>query len=362
MWARVAGLNSFISSSEPRAWRGFLRIAVSVFAALSLAIYALILLVDPYGNIPFSLPLERAPVSTNQRFSYPTLARAARFDSAVIGSSTVRLLDPTTLDATSGARFVNLAMNSATAYEQMRIHELFLHHHPDAGAVIVGIDDSWCRRETAIQRYTFREFPKWMYDENPWNDLLYMFNDKALENTVRLLELLSGKRSPKYETNGYRDFTLDFGSYDQRAVATRLYPKGRPAERRVPAIPPQSQHPEWQFAAHALLRTMLERTPAKTRTVLVFVPMHGDYLARSEPLYRECKARILPIAQEYGATVFDYMRESAITRDDNNYWDPLHYRGDVARIIERDVGTALSGRAEPQPWYRIYPPAAATQH
>jgi hypothetical protein len=263
--------------------------AVSVFAGLALAIYALILLVDPYGNIPFSLPLERAPVSTNQRFAYPTLARAARFDSAVIGSSTVRLLDPSRLDVVSGARFVNLAMNSATAYEQMRIHELFLRHHPDARAVIIGIDDSWCRRETAVERYTFRAFPEWMYDENPWNDLLYMFNDKALENTVRLLELLSGKRSPKYETNGYRDFTLDFGNYDPRTVADRLYPKGRPAARRVPALPPEGQHPEWHFAAHALLRTMLERTPADTETLLIFAPMHGDYLARSEHLYRECR-------------------------------------------------------------------------
>lgn len=322
----------------------------------------MILLVDPYGNIPFSLPLDRAPVSTNQRFAYPTLARAARFDSAVIGSSTVRLLDPSRLDAASDARFVNLAMNSATAYEQMRIHELFLRHHADARAVIIGIDDSWCRRESVIERYTFRQFPEWMYDENPWNDLLYMFNDKALENTVRLLELLSGKRSPKYETNGYRDFTLDFGTWDARAVSARLYPKGRPAARRVPAIEPEASRPEWRFAAHALLGTMLGRTPENTQTLLVFPPMHGDYLARSEPLYRECKARILPIAQHYGATVLDYMRESRITRDDDNYWDPLHYRAAVARIIEADIGTVLNGHAAPRPWYRVYPPAAEAHH
>ena len=353
-------MNSSISSSEARAWRGFLRTAAGVFAALAGATYALILLVDPYGNIPFSLPLERAPISTNQRFSYPVLARAARFDSAIIGSSTLRLLDPARLDAASGARFVNLAMNSATAYEQMRIHELFLRHHPDPRAVIIGIDDSWCRRENAVERYTFREFPEWMYDENPWNDLLYMFNDKALENTVRLLELLAGKRSPKYETNGYRDFTRDFGAYDPRAVAARLYPQGRPATRRIPDIPAQALHPQWKFATHALLRTMLERTPADTGTVLVFAPMHGDYLARSERLYRECKARILAIANDRRVTVFDYMRDSVITREDNNYWDPLHYRADVARIIEHDIGAALNGHPEPQSWYRIHATAAAT--
>lgn len=353
-------MSSSTSSSEPRIWRGFLRIVAGVFVTLAGATYALILCVDPYGNIPFSLPLERAPVSTNQRFSYPVLARAARFDSAVIGSSTVRLLDPERLDAASGARFVNLAMNSATAYEQLRIHELFLRHHPQARAVIIGIDDSWCRRASAIERYTFREFPEWMYDENPWNDLLYMFNDKALENTVRLIELLAGKRSPKYETNGYRDFTLDFGAYKPRAVARRLYPKGRPAARRIPDIPPQALQPQWQFAAHALLGTMLERTPPATDTVFLFAPMHGDYLARSEGLYRECKARILAIAKDRRVTVFDYMRDSVITREDDNYWDPLHYRAAVARIIEQDIGAFLNGQVEPQSWYEIYPPATVT--
>lgn len=335
---------------------------MGVFAALAGATYALILAVDPYGNIPFSLPLERAPVSTNQRFAYPVLARAARFDSAVIGSSTVRLLDPERLDAASGARFVNLAMNSATAYEQMRIHELFLRHHPQVRAVIIGIDDSWCRRESTIERYTFREFPEWMYDENPWNDLRYMFNDKALENTVRLLELLAGKRSPKYETNGYRDFTLDFGAYNPRAVATRLYPAGRPPTRRMPDIPPRGSHPQWQFAAHALLDDMLGRTPPTTAAVLVFPPMHGDYLARSEILYRECKARIFAIAKDRGVAVFDYMRDSGITRDDDNYWDPLHYRSGVARIIEQDIGALLNGQAAPQPWYKIYPPGYSPEH
>lgn len=333
-----------------------------MFAVLAGASYALILGVDPYGNSPFSLPLERAPVSTNQRFSYPVLARSARFDSAIIGSSTLRLLDPDRLDEASGAKFVNLAMNSATAYEQMRIHALFLRHHPDARAVIIGIDDSWCRRESTVERYTFREFPQWMYDENPWNDLRYMFNDKALENTVRLLELLAGKRAPKYEANGYRDFTLDFGTYDPRAVAARLYPNGRPAARRIPDIPPQGQHPQWQFASHALLSEMLERTPPGTRTLLVFVPFHGDYLARSEALYRECKARVLAIAADHKVTAIDYMRESPITREDDNYWDPLHYRAAVARIIEQDLGAVLDGRSEPQAWYGIYAPAAVSQH
>ena len=61
-------------------WDKFLRTAITSFTVLVAFVYALILLVDPYQNVPFSLPLERAPISTNQRFAYPALARDPRFD------------------------------------------------------------------------------------------------------------------------------------------------------------------------------------------------------------------------------------------------------------------------------------------
>ena len=54
------------------------------------------------------------------------------------------------------------------------------------------------------------------------------------------------------------------------------------------------------------------------------------------------------------------MRDSVITREDDNYWDPLHYRAAVARIIEHDIGAALNGHPEPQSWYRVHAFAAAT--
>ena len=44
-------------------------------AALGSALYAFILILDPYQDVPFSPPLPRAPISTNQRFSYAALAR-----------------------------------------------------------------------------------------------------------------------------------------------------------------------------------------------------------------------------------------------------------------------------------------------
>lgn len=48
-----------------------------------------IVIMDPHDHVFFSPPFVRALINTNQRFSYPALARSERFDSLVIGTSTV---------------------------------------------------------------------------------------------------------------------------------------------------------------------------------------------------------------------------------------------------------------------------------
>lgn len=341
---------------EARHWTVWLWLALASALLLGALVYAFILVLDPYQNVPFAPALPRAPVSQNQRFAYPALARNPAFDSAVIGTSTMRLLDPTALNAALGGRFVNLAMNSATAYEQLRMLDLFVTHHPRAKTVILGLDDSWCRRADEIERYTFRDFPEWMFDGSRWNDLLYLFNDKALENAVRMLELLNGKREPKYGADGFFDFTRDFGRYDPAAVHARLYPAGTaaPDPAAPPALAPSRAHPEWRFANLDLLRPLLSRVPAGTRMVLVFPPMHLAYAARAAEAYAECKGRVVAAVEEFpDIHVVDYLIASPITRDDANYWDPLHTIAPVAARMAADLGAVVDDGARSGEAYRI---------
>lgn len=271
-------------------WTRFIRTILLASAGFGGAIFAFILVLDPYQNVPFSPPLARAPISTNQRFAYPALARDPAFDSVVIGTSTSRLLDPERLNALLGARFANLAMNSATAHEQQRLMDLFVRHHPHIAYVVVGVDETWCNRQAVIDDFTFREFPQWMFDDNRWNDLLYLFNDKALENAVRMLELLTGHREPKYRNDGFRDFTLDFRTRDEQAVLTRLYggaARGYPvAEVRATRL-----HPDWHYALVPQLVALARQAPG-ARVVLLFPPLHARYIAAIAENMSECKARI----------------------------------------------------------------------
>ena len=168
------------TSSEPAVWKRFFWLTAGTAAAIVGIIYGFVVLVDPWDILPLSPPLDRAPVTSNQRFAYPALARSPRFDSAVFGTSSSRLLRPASLDALFNAHFVNLAMNDATAYEQTRLMTVFLRAHPTVRTIIVGIDVRLC--ETGDRpKLSPRPFPEWMYGDNLWRGYGEMLNMFAVQ-------------------------------------------------------------------------------------------------------------------------------------------------------------------------------------
>src|SRR3546814_19367046 len=92
----------------------------------------------------------------NQRYLYPSIARDLTFDSAVFGTSSIRLLKPEELEQALGGRFAELGMNDATAYEIYRLARLFLEYRQMPGriprTVIFGIDVRFCPVEESYQQ------------------------------------------------------------------------------------------------------------------------------------------------------------------------------------------------------------------
>jgi hypothetical protein len=187
-------------------WRRFFRLAAGTAVLVVAAIYAFVVLVDPFDTLPLSPPADRVPVATNARFAFPSLARSDRFDSAIFGSSTSRLLRPVVLNAEFGAQFANLSMNAATAYEQSRLMAVFRTAHPAARVVLVGLDISYCMPGEAEVKFTPRAFPAWMYDGSLWRGYGEMFNLYALQEAGQEFGILVGIKRQVYGSNGYTSF------------------------------------------------------------------------------------------------------------------------------------------------------------
>lgn len=340
-------MSSFISSSDPPStWRRFFRLAAGTALLCVVVIYAFVVLVDPFNTLPLSPPAKRWPVATDARFAFPALARSARFDSALFGTSTSRLLRPAVLDPLFDVHFANLAMNSATAYEQTELMDVFRRAHSAPRVVMVGLDVVWCVTGDTYEKFTPNPFPPWMYQDDRWNGYLHMFNIYAVQEAGQLFGILVGIKRPVYGRDGYTRFVPPDAEYDATRAAAHL--RARKSEPEIPPGARSGRPADWRYPALETLRAELAKFPARTRKILFFVPYNHVLFPRSgsegAEVWEECKRRVAAIAADTPNTlVVDFMLPSPITLTDTNYWDALHYRTGVADRLAHDLGAAAQG-------------------
>ncbi|MCC2112054.1 MAG: hypothetical protein KDJ16_08485 [Hyphomicrobiales bacterium] len=323
----------------------FLGTALGGLAALTL----LIALADPYGNLGTGLSKTPTMLDVNQRFLYPQIVRSGAFDAALNGTSTSRLLPSERLNSRFGIRLAALSMNSATAWEQVRIADLFLKHAPAPKAFFVGLDVVWCDEAAREGQVTERGFPDWLYDESRLNDLAYMLNTKTVEISARAVGYLIGTEKPRYDPDGYGVFTPPEADYDAERAAKHIW--GDRDRRIVAAVPPvelsETDRAGRHYPALDWLPPLFARLPRGALKVMAFMPVHVAAQPQPQSLLAateaECKARAAAIAQRVGAILIDFRFASPLTQTDANYWDPLHFRVPVAERIVDDIAAAVAG-------------------
>ena len=343
-------MRSSISSSD--AWRRFFRLAAGTVAVVVAVTYAFVVLVDPFDTLPLSPPLDRVPVASNARFAFPALARSNRFDGALFGTSTSRLLRPAAMDPLFGTRMANLSMNDATVYEQVRLMRVFLRSHPAPRLFMVGLDVRWCVTGDTYQKLTPRAFPEWMYEENLWRGYAEMLNLYAIQSAGQLFGILTGMKAETHGRDGYTRFVPPDEAYDREKVARNLAAAG-------PAVPPglrSGAADTWRFPAIETLAEVLRGLPAATRKVIFFVPYHRTLIpdagSDAAVVWDECKRRVADLVRATpDAIAVDFLFPSPITTVDDNYWDPQHFTVAVADRMAR--GLAAATRGEVSADYRI---------
>ncbi|WP_053006133.1 hypothetical protein [Kiloniella spongiae] len=342
-------------------WKSYWTVLSKTSVIVMAFILLMIAIIDPYDNLPFSPDLKRTAMASNQRFSYPAIARKDRFDSAVFGTSTTRLLNPENLNEYIGGNFANLSMNSATSYEQSRLFDVYIKAHSTPKNIIIGLDITWCNADKAADKYTFRAFPEWMYDDNPWNDISHMLNFKTLETLGKQAGYLIGIKDAKYQPTGYANFLPSIEEYDLGKARMNIYGSKTPKEKNLPSEIARYNADNFSYPSHDYLKSMLDQTPAETKKILMFVPYHSYIQASPGSLsaaqWKECKKRITAIsAANKNSFLIDFMIPSIITNKDENYWDPLHYTEELSVDIIKSLASGLENKPAPHNTYQILEP------
>ena len=336
------------AETAPDAWAVFSRLFLIGAAFVGLAAIIATALLDPYG-LRVGPGHPPGPImDTNQRLSYPQIARGGDFDAAVFGTSTARLLDPTALDAAFDARFANLSVNAATPDEQIRLAQLFLEHRA-VKAIVFSLDATWCAADPPAR--TANAFPDWLYEPGtPWG-VLRQFSLRSLTIAAQTGLARLGLVRPRIRSDGYAVFTPPEALYDP--VRARAHIRAGTLDPAAPADRSDAPMP-----ALTQLETLLRRVPAGALKLIALMPVHAAAQgAPGSPIGRReaaCKARVADIGAKSDAVVVDFRIPSPVTTQDTNYWDALHYRLPVAARIVADLKTAVStGADDPAGIYRV---------
>lgn len=342
------------TSRQEQGWRRWVGIFLASGLVLAGILVGFVVAMDPFGLRVTSGKPARPLMDINQRFMYPQLVRSGAFDAAIIGTSTMRLLDPAILSRSIGGHFANLAMNAATPWEQVQMAKLFIGATPAPKTVIWGLDLPWCSATATApeNRLTPRPFPPWLYDAPSWTNILRQMNLTTLEVSLRLLGQRLGLQPERMRGDGYEVFTPPEETYDLARARYHLFAGyGGVAPDMTPLIPPATVSAEvraaWRFPALAWLEETLSPLPAGTVKMIVLPPTHAASLPREGSqdarFHDACKAAIGAIAARQGAVLVDYAHMSSVTRADDNYWDPLHFRLPIARRVESDLAAVAKG-------------------
>jgi hypothetical protein len=326
-------MSSSISSSDVSP--GWGRCLAACFGTLALGaalIATLALLVDPYDSGRFGAFGIVGVTDRNPWTANVSRARDPQFDSAVLGNSTVQLLEPARLDQATAMRFVQLAAPGADPRGDLAILDFFARHHRTIRALVVSIDQPWCSN-TVLPRPK-DPFPYWLYEGGPLRHLGNLFTWAALDRSVQRIAIARGARQP-VRADGY-------WNYEELWAPGAKHPVAAEPERAAPL----TEKVVVSFPYAGMLAAAIGKIPRDVSLVLVMpptfytiVPIPGSGEAAVHAACREAFRAI--VSGRAKSNLIDYRVDNALTRDPSNFADLVHYRAAIARKIEQGVAASL---------------------
>lgn len=299
---------------------------VGLAAAATIALFGLMLLLDPYDTGRFTFLKHSGVFETGPRFSNASRGRDPRFNAAVLGNSTIQLVSPERLDAMTGARFVQLSTPGSSIRETFALLDYFVRHQPTApAAVVIGLGLDWCGADPSFP--LSNPFPFWLYDASPWTYARNLFRFDTLQALPRRVAQLSGL-ARRARPDGYWDYETD---------------ARRPRPSRVPDLVRFDEGSS--IPAAAALAAALARLPASTAVTLVHPPVYTPAMPTEPPqteVLARCLARFEDVARNRPRTrVIERWSPDPFNAAADNFFDAVHYKGVVARALDHAIAGAL---------------------
>jgi hypothetical protein len=318
---------------------------VAVTALALVALVAAAYAIDPYDSGRSTL-FEKAGVRPQgPRTANASRARDPAFNAAIIGNSRIQLVQPERLKKATGIDFVQLAVPGSGPKEHLALIDWYLRHRKEPPkALIVSMDDLWCTSDPELTNE--KPFPFWLYSPDGLEYAEGLLRYDVLEEMPRRIAYLLDGDAERARPDGYWDYEPEYiglGYATNPVLRKRLDQTPYANAARYESDPLEGKR---RFPAMDRLKGLVAALPEETTLVLVIPPFYKNWLpppgTEQAYLYQACKEAISAAVEGHGRTALvDWRVDRPETRNPEFFFDSMHYRQPLARLIEKDLVEAI---------------------
>lgn len=292
--------------------------------ALLLAVALLVIAVDPFFH--YHAPLAGFPyIVDNQLSQNPGMAENMLYDSCIIGSSMTVNFHTTDFADILGLDTIKLSYSGAMPKDDSNIlsfiykEDSTARKNSDVKAVFMALDPQVMTADTDATKY---DLPEYLYDEDPLNDVSYLFNKDVLfeyilkpviqRQATDLSTVYASWWTPEYYNEQWVMHNYTAPEKVEEETAEDAFLERTKTNLDTNILPYIEAHPETTF--------------------YIFLPPYSVlywYDAEQENHLDATMAQIAYIGETLmnydNVRLFDFMTEEDIVTDINNYADIIHY-------------------------------------
>ncbi len=289
---------------------------------------ALVIYVDPFFQ--YHKPLSWFPyLVDNQVNQNPGLAKNMEYDAVLLGSSMTASFNTDWFEQQMGLKTQKLSYNGSYPKDLANIMDLVFAAKKDrVKAVFMAVDEATFSADPEETKFPITP---WLYDNNPFNDVSYLFNKEVILDYI--LRPLADPTDKSDWSVLYQPWWTD--EYYSKATVLMYY---EPVPIEKEPLPETYFLEAVEKNLDLNLCPYLEAHP-ETEFYIFFPPysiLYWNDVTRAKQL-DAVTARISYMArrlQEYdNVRVFSFLDQEEIVCNLNNYADTMHYHKDVCRYI-----------------------------
>lgn len=159
----------------------------------------------------------------NQRSQNDGISRHFEYEAIITGTSMTENFKVTDAKKIFGCEFIKVPYSGGTYYEINNNVKVAIAHQPKLKMVIRGLDISHLIEDKCATREDLGKYPYYLYDDNPFNDVKYLFNRNIVFSRVTSMLKERNETGFKPGITSFDDYSnwMKWYSFGKNAVCTQ---------------------------------------------------------------------------------------------------------------------------------------------